>query len=62
MKKPFTMIAVAIFSLIAMLQLVRFVLGWQVSVEGIAIPVWASGIACAVAAGLAVMVWREASR
>lgn len=60
MKKPFTAIAVALFALIALVQLLRFVLGWQVTIEGIAVPVWVSGIACVLAAGLAVMVWREA--
>ena len=57
--KPFTLIAAILFSLIAILQLIRFVLGWQVSVNGVAIPVWLSGVACVVAAGLAVMLWVE---
>ncbi len=59
MKRPFTMIAIALFSLIALLQLLRFILGWEVTVNGVTVPVWASGIAFVIAAGLAVMVWRE---
>ena len=59
MTKPFTLIAVVLLSLIALLQLLRFTLGWEVMVNGISIPVWASAIAFLVAAGLAVMVWRE---
>ena len=59
MKKPFTITAVALFSLIALLQLLRFTLGWDVTVNGVTIPVWVSGIAFVIAAGLAVMVWRE---
>ena len=59
MKKPFTSIAVVLLSLIAILQLLRFALGWEVTVNGFGIPVWASGLAFVVAAGLAVMVWRE---
>ena len=62
MKKPFTVIAIALLSLIAVLQLLRFVLGWEVTVNGLSIPVWASGIACVVAGGLAVMLWREADK
>ena len=62
MNKPFTLIAVVLLSLIAVMQLLRFVLGWEVTVNGVGIPVWASGIAFVVAAGLAVMVWREARR
>ena len=57
--KPFTSIAVAIFSLVALLQLVRVLLGWEVVVGGVQIPFWASLVAFAVAGGLAVLVWRE---
>ena len=59
MKKPFTITTVALFSLIALLQLLRFTLGWEVTVNGVTIPVWISGIAFVIAAGLAVMIWRE---
>ena len=58
--KPFSAIAAVVFVLIALAQLLRLVLGWPVVVNGIDIPVWPSAIACLVAAGLAVMVWREA--
>jgi hypothetical protein len=58
--KPFTTIAVVVFSLVALLQLLRVALGWEVTVNGIVIPVWASIVACAAAAGLTVMLWREA--
>lgn len=58
--KPFTTIAVVLFSLIALLQLVRFIFSWEVTVNGIIIPVWASGIAFVIAAALAVTLWREA--
>ena len=57
--KTFTVTSIIIFSLIAILQLIRFVLGWEVSVNGVTIPVWVSGMAFIVLAGLAVMLWRE---
>ena len=57
--KPFTSVAVVVFSLVAFLQLLRVALGWDVTVGGILIPSWASVIACVVAATLAIMVWRE---
>ena len=57
--KPFTRVAVVVFSLVALLQLLRVALGWDVTVGGILIPSWASVIACVVAATLAFMVWRE---
>jgi hypothetical protein len=62
MKKPFTIIAIGLFSLIAVLQLLRFIMGWEVTVNGLSVPVWASGIAFVVAGGLAVMVWLEARK
>ncbi len=60
--KPFSAIAAVVFALVALAQLLRLVLGWPVVVNGINIPLWASAIACLVAAGLAVMVWREVRR
>ncbi|MGQ0579753.1 MAG: hypothetical protein ACT4PQ_12710 [Betaproteobacteria bacterium] len=59
MKKPFTIISIVVFLLVAVLQFLRFVQGWEVTVNAVSIPVWASGIAFVVAAGLAVMVWLE---
>jgi hypothetical protein len=57
--KPFTAVAVALFGLMALVQLLRFLLGWEVTVNGVAVPTWVSAVACAVAAALAVMLWRE---
>lgn len=59
MNKPVTLIAVVVFSLIALLQLLRVVLGWEVTIHGVVVPMWVSFSACAVAGGLAVMLWRE---
>lgn len=59
MTKPFTIIAIVFLSLIALLQLLRLILGWEIMVNGMTIPVWLSGIAFVIAAGLAVMVGRE---
>jgi len=58
--KPFTMIAVAIFTLMTIVHLLRLLLGWEVVVTGYVIPVWWSAIGLVVAGGLALMVWREA--
>jgi hypothetical protein len=57
--KPFTVITIVLLSLIAILQLTRFILGWEVSVNGVGIPVWVSGMAFVISGGLAVMLWRE---
>jgi hypothetical protein len=57
--KPFTIIAAVVFAFIALIQLLRFILAWPITVNGMAVPVWASAIAFVVAAGLSVMLWRE---
>ena len=58
--KPFTRIAVALFALLALAHLFRLFAGWEVVIAGFVIPVWLSLVGLVVAAGLAVMVWREA--
>jgi ABC-type proline/glycine betaine transport system permease subunit len=60
--KPFTTIAIVVFAFVSLLQLIRFVEAWPLSINGIAIPVWASAIACVLAAVLSIMVWRENRR
>jgi len=60
--KPFSLIAALVLGLVALLQLLRVILGWSVVVDGIAIPLWASALACLIATVLAVMVLREARR
>ena len=62
MSKPFTTIAVIVFALVALLQLVRVLLGWEVVIQGVHIPLWASVVAFIAATGLAAMVWRENRR
>ncbi len=60
--KPFTRIAVVVLWLIALLQLLRFILRWEVTWNGAPVPLWLSGLVAALAVGLAVMVWRERRR
>lgn len=60
--KPFTAVAVVVFSVIALLQLLRVILAWEVTINGFAIPLWVSVIACVVAAMLAFMLPREARK
>jgi len=42
--------------------LLRVLLGWEVTVNGVHVPLWASGLAFVVAAGLAAMMARENRR
>ena len=60
--KPYTAAASIVFTLVAILQLLRFALGWTVLVNGFAIPLWASAVLCLIAATLAVMIRREARK
>lgn len=62
MKKPFTGVAIALLSLISLIQLLRVAMGWEVTVGGLAIPLWASVIAFIVTGGLAIMLWIEARK
>lgn len=57
--KPFTTIAVVVLGLLSAVQLVRFLQGWEVLVNGIAIPTWPSAVASLVGGVLALMLWRE---
>ena len=57
--RRFTKIAIAVFSLVAVLHLLRLVFGWEVIVSGIIIPLWASVIGFLAAGVLAVLLWRE---
>jgi hypothetical protein len=58
--KPFTTIAVTVFTLMAIVHLGRLLTGWEVVVTGFVVPVWWSAVGLVVAGGLALMVWREA--
>jgi len=57
--KPFTIIAIVVFSFIALAHLLRFFFCADVIVNGIPIPLWASAIAAVISGGLAYMLWRE---
>ncbi|HKQ98321.1 MAG TPA: hypothetical protein VJV75_10630 [Candidatus Polarisedimenticolia bacterium] len=58
--KPATTVAAALLSIVSILQLVRVLFRVPVMIGGTGIPVWASGVACVVASGLAAALWREA--
>ena len=49
----FSRLAAAVFALIGLLQLARAGLGWEVTLNGVTIPIWASWIAAAVGLVLA---------
>jgi len=62
MNKPFTMLAVVVFALVALVHLLRLAFGWEATINGAAVPMWASILALVVSGGLAVMLWRESQK
>ncbi len=49
----YSRLAGAIFALVALLQLMRAVTGWPITIGDMTLPLWPSWVACVVAAGLA---------
>jgi hypothetical protein len=60
--KPFTMLAVVIFALIALVHLFRLIWGFEVVVSGTMVPQRVSVPGLIIAAGLALMLWQESRR
>ncbi len=60
--KPFTTIAIVIFALVAVLHVLRLILGWEAVINGIVVPMWVSVVGVFIAGGLAVMLWHEMKR
>ena len=58
--RAFCTLAAAIFALIALLQLLRIVMGWSVTLNGVDVPLWVSWIAVAVAGALSLVGFRAA--
>ena len=61
-KRTFCTLAAAIFALIAVLQLIRIVMGWGVTFNGVDVPFWPSWIAVIVAGTLSSIGFRAAAR
>ena len=61
LRRPFTHLAAFFLALVALVQLLRLMLGWEVVIQGHSVPMWFSFVALVVAGGLAATVWRESS-
>lgn len=55
----FTTIAIAVFSLVALIHLHRLLFDWEVIAAGWMVPRWLSAIVFLIAAVLAGMLWKE---
>ena len=57
--RRYELVSGAFFSLLALVQLTRVVLGWPVQVAAVTVPVWASVLASLVAGSFAVWAFRS---
>ena len=62
MNKPFTILAVLVFALVALLHLFRLVFGWEVTLNGAVVPTWVSIAGLLIAGGLAAGLWWESRK
>ena len=60
--KPFTSIAIIVFSLIAFMHLLRLLFVWEVTINAMIVPVWLSLLGFMISSGLALMLWRESRK
>lgn len=50
------------FTILALAQLTRVLLGWLVQIDGYTVPIWVSGVAFLIAGSLAIWAFRFAGR
>ena len=55
---PGTLLAIVLLVVVAVAHLLRLFFGWQVTVADAVIPMWASGVAFAVSAFAAILLWK----
>ena len=60
--RTFCTLAAAIFALSPLLQLIRIVMDWSVTLNGVDVPFWVSWIAVTVAGALGFVGFRAAMR
>ena len=60
--RTFCTLAAAIFALIAVLQLIRIVMGWSITFNGVTVPFWASWVAVIVTGALSFVGFRAVMR
>ncbi len=60
--KPFTTIVIIVLSIIGFIHLLRLYFGWEVTINSMIVPIWISAPGFLIAAGLALMLWRESRK
>lgn len=62
MRKPFTSLAALIFTLVALVHLLRLIFGWVVTFVGADVPMWLSVVGLLISGGLAAGLWWESRK
>ena len=57
--KPFTTLAVVLFSFISLVHILRLIFHWEIIAAGWVIPLWVSVPGFIITGGLAFLVWKE---
>jgi hypothetical protein len=57
--KPFTFLASGFLAVIAMLHILRVILGWEIVINGWHVPSWVNVVLAVVTATLFFMLWKE---
>ena len=60
--KTSSLLAMIVLALVALAHVVRLALGGQVTIGGVALPMWASGVGALLSGGAAVLLWRDRAR
>jgi hypothetical protein len=60
--RRYEMVSGVIFAIVALVQLIRTVLGWPVQIDLFTVPVWFAAIAFLVTGGMAIWAFRFAGQ
>jgi len=60
--RRYELVSGIIFTVVALVQLTRIVLGWPVQIDLFTVPIWFSGVAFLVSGGLAIWAFRLRGR
>lgn len=56
-----SLLSIVLFSLVALVHLLRLVSGWEVIIDGWVAPMWSSALGVLIPGTLAFLLWKEAN-
>ena len=57
--KLLTIVTIVVLVLVGGVHLLQLFMGWEITINTVGVPMWASLFACLATLGLAFMLWRE---